>query len=107
MDALWFCVTRVFPGYGASCAYSSQAQHDPETARQARLAALEGRGVVAGGRGEGGDPGEVATPLLHPSGDDVRALQVREALLELPSQKEGDVFRLVSKKSSFFVYFEV
>lgn len=49
---------------------SSQAQHDQETARLARLAALEGRPTGGGG-------GESASPLLASSDHDVLTLQVR------------------------------
>lgn len=57
---------------------NSQTQHDPETARLARLAALEGRGA-AGGRGAQGQRGrdESATPLLVANDHDVLTLQVR------------------------------
>lgn len=57
---------------------NSQTQHDPETARLARLAALEGRGA-AGGGGVQGQRGrdESATPLLAANDHDVLTLQVR------------------------------
>ncbi|CAN0389547.1 unnamed protein product [Ectocarpus sp. 12 AP-2014] len=51
---------------------SSQTRHDPETARLARLAALEGRTGAGGGRGGGG---EAAAPLLAASDHDVLTLQ--------------------------------
>ncbi|CAM9558414.1 unnamed protein product [Ectocarpus sp. 12 AP-2014] len=51
---------------------SSQTRHDPETARLARLAALEGRTGTGGGRGGGG---EAAAPLLAASDHDVLTLQ--------------------------------
>lgn len=54
---------------------SSQTRHDPETARLARLAALEGR---TGAGGEGGGGGEAAAPLLAASDHDVLTLQVKQ-----------------------------
>lgn len=67
--------------------FRSQAQqHDPETARRARLAALEARtagegesGAQSGrGRDSGGQRGEEAAPLLASSDHDVLTLQVSE-----------------------------
>eukprot|EP00752_Nemacystus_decipiens_P009960 g8883.t1 len=64
----------------------TQTQHDPETARRARLAALEGRSAgrdadspaqaqTQGGRGGGGRRDEEAAPLLAASDHDVLTLQ--------------------------------
>lgn len=61
----------------------SQTQHDPETARRARLAALEraagGESGAQGARGggAGGVREEAAAPLLAASDHDVLTLQVR------------------------------
>ncbi|CAM9946854.1 unnamed protein product, partial [Hapterophycus canaliculatus] len=55
----------------------SQTRHDPETARLARLAALEGRAATGREEGQGGAErarGETA-PLLAASDHDIMTLQ--------------------------------